>query len=60
MIDIGDEKIHKFGAEGAYQKHIYLMYDGTHYNLGVQGDAKVFSKDIDQAPIEQGLLKLAK
>lgn len=36
------------------------MYDGTHYNLGVQGDNKVFSKDNDQTPIEQGMLKLAK
>ena len=41
VVDIGEGKIHKFGSG----PKIYLMYDGTHYNLGVKETTRIFEED---------------
>ena len=34
VVDIQENKIHKFGDENETDGRVYLMYDGIHYNLG--------------------------
>ena len=35
VVDVGEEKIHKFGGDQNSNEKLFLIYDGTHYNLGV-------------------------
>ena len=35
VVDIGLNKIHQFGPEAKADSKLFLIYDGTHYNLGV-------------------------
>ena len=44
-MDIGEEKLIKFsGDDGAavYDNEVFLLFDGSHYNLGVKGEQRVF------------------
>lgn len=40
VVDIGWNRIHKFGNPSTADHKIFLIYDGTHYNLGVQKDPR--------------------
>jgi len=35
VVNIRDEKMHKFGDEGNKNEIIFLLYNGVHYNLGI-------------------------
>ena len=41
VVDVGDHKVHRF-AGALPEKAIYLMYDGTHYNVGALGEETSF------------------
>ena len=45
VVDIGEEKLIKFsGDDGShvYQDEVFLMFDGSHYNLGIKDEQRVF------------------
>ena len=45
VVDIGNDDLVVFkGSDGkqSYQKEIFLMFDGSHYNLAIQGSKRIF------------------
>lgn len=62
MVDIGEHKVHKFGDGG---QAIFLVYDGSHYNVGAvqrgrTEDSKVVKFQADEVfETEKLMLNLA-
>ena len=44
VVDVGEGKIHKFVGDQNADEKIFLMYDGTHYNLGVCARGEVTTR----------------
>ena len=58
MVVIGDVEVLLFGKDKNLTKRVYVLYDGTHYNLIKSGQKRVFDPKDEQA--YQGCLELAK
>ncbi len=58
VLDIVYEEVLVFGLDHGYKQRVYVLYDGTHYNLVVSDDSKTFDPADDKA--YQGCLNLAK
>ena len=57
MVVIQDVEILLFGGDKNYSKRIYVLYDGTHYNLIKSNNQKIF--DPKDESVYQGCLNLA-
>ena len=57
VVVISDLDVLVFGAGQGYQKRVYVLYDGTHYNLAISKESKTFHPSDDRA--YQGCLDLA-
>ena len=57
VVSIKDLEIRVFGNGKGYKKRVYLLHDGSHYNLLVTKDKKTFEPS-DQS-VYQGSLGLA-
>ena len=49
MVVIRDLDIEVFGAGKGYQKRVYVLYDGAHYNLAISKETKTFDSSDDMA-----------
>jgi hypothetical protein len=47
VVVINDLEVLVFGQNKNYQRRVYLLYDGTHYNLAVSADSKTFHPNDD-------------
>lgn len=57
VVVIEDIEVLLFGKGKSYKKRVYVLYDGTHYNLIRSGSKKIFEPSDEQA--YQGCLVLA-
>ena len=48
VVVISDLEVLVFGMGEGYQRRVYLLYDGTHYNLAVSTDSKTFDPKDDR------------
>ena len=49
VVDMGELKIEVFGAGKGYQKRVYMLFDGTHYNLAISKESKTFDPSDERA-----------
>ena len=49
MVVIRDLDVLVYGGGQGYQKRVYVLYDGTHYNLAISKESKTFDPSDDKA-----------
>jgi len=49
VVVMRDLKIEVFGVGKGYQKRVYMLYDGSHYNLAISKESKTFDPSDQRA-----------